>query len=41
MIRNGENDFVKVKTIWWYKVQGGGHERMKCEGIVVDESQAG
>ena len=41
MTRNGANDFVEVKTIWWYRVQGGSHERMKGEGIVADETQAG
>ena len=41
MTRNGENDFVEVKTIWWYKVQGGSHEGMKREGIAADETQAG
>ena len=39
--RNGANDFVEVKTIWWYRVQGGGHERMKHEGIAAGETQAG
>ena len=39
--RNEENDYVDVKTIWWYKVQGGSHERMKREGIAVDETQDG
>ena len=38
---NGANDFVEVKTIWWYKVQGGGHERMKRQGIAADEMLAG
>ena len=28
---NRANDFVEVKTIWWYKVQGGGHEKWRVK----------
>ena len=30
---------MEVKTIWWYTVQGGGHERMEYECIVAGETQ--
>ena len=30
---------MEVKTIWWYKVQGGGHERMERKCIAMDETQ--
>ena len=30
---------MEVKTIWWYKVQGGSHERMERKCIAVDETQ--
>ena len=37
MTWNEENDFVEVKTIWWYKVQELRSWKMESEGIAVDE----
>ena len=30
---------MEVKTVWWYKVQGGGHERMERKCIAAGETQ--
>ena len=29
---------MEVKTVWWYKVKGGSHERMECKCIAVGET---
>jgi len=32
---------MELKTILWYKVQGGNHEKMERKCIVVDETVVG